>query len=82
MLLLNNEEGTKFNGQLDNYLVVNLFNQAKEDINYGQIEWLVEVISKFHSEELVIEADLATSDVIDFLIHIDKLQSFSRTTVG
>lgn len=82
MLLLNNEEGIKFNGQLDNYLVVSLINQAKEDINYGQLEWIVEVASSFHTEELVIEADLATSDVVDFLINIEKLSCSSRKEIG
>lgn len=82
MLVLNNAEGSKFDTQLDNYLVVNLVNQAKQDIDYQQLEWLVEVTSTFHNEELVIEADLATADVVDFLIDIEKLHCTSRTVVS
>jgi hypothetical protein len=82
MLVLRNAEGSKFNANVDNYLVISLENQKLEDLNQGQLEWLVEVTEGFHSETLVIEAQSDLSDVIDFLIDIDKLICFNRSKIS
>lgn len=82
MLVLKNAEGSKFNVQIDNYLILSLENQALKDLNEGQLEWLVEVTEGFHSEPLVIEAQSELSDVIDFLIDIDKLVCFNRSKIS
>lgn len=82
MLQLINAEGSKFDTNLDNYLVINLVAQDKQTISYEQLEWIAEVTEEFHTQALLIEADYATSDVIDFLINIDKLKCYSRTERG
>lgn len=82
MLVLRNAEGDKFNSNVDNYLVVSLENQELKDLNEGQLEWLVEITERFHSEPLVIEAQSELSDVIDFLIDIDKLVCFNRSKIS
>lgn len=82
MLVLKNAEGSKFNAQLDNYLVISLEDQILAHVTDGQLEWLVEVTDGFHSEPLVIEAQSELSDVIDFLVNIDKLVCFNRTKIS
>ena len=82
MLVLRNAEGDKFNSLVDNYLVISLENQELKDLSEGQLEWFAEVTGKFHSEPLVIEAQSELSDVIDFLINIDKLVCFNRTKIS
>lgn len=82
MLVLNNAEGSKFNGNLDNYLVVSLVDQSMHEICYEQLEWIVEVTEGFHTEPLVIEADDATANIVDYLINIDKLECLSRKEIS
>lgn len=82
MLVLKNLEGCKFDVRLDNYLILSLENQRLSDLSEGQLEWIAEITEGFHSEPLVIEAESGLSDVIDFLVDIEKLVCFSKKKIG
>jgi hypothetical protein len=82
MLVLKNAEGSKFNVNLDNYLVVTLENQRMEEISYEQLEWLVETTNGFHSEPLCVEISQDLENVMDYLFNIEKLVCFSETKLG
>lgn len=82
MLVLRNAEGTKFNGNIDNYLVVSLQNQRMEDISYEQLEWLVETTDGFHSEPLCVEVSQDLENVMEYLFNIEKLVCFSENKLG